>query len=248
MSKKVTAALCVIGDEILSGRTQDKNIAYIATFLEEIGISLAEVRIVPDEFDEIIPAVNRLRAKYDYLFTTGGIGPTHDDITAEAIAKAFQVSLDQNEAAYAILSEHYGEDAFTDARKRMTRIPHGGLLIKNPVSLAPGFQMDNVFTLAGVPKIMQSMLEDVRHRLKGGRKIMTKDLTLKIGESSLFECLTDLNNRFESVSIGSYPFYGEGRFAVQVVMRSTIDSDLEKCFITLMNYVTEHSIPVLEQN
>lgn len=249
MSEKVTAALLIIGDEILSGRTQDKNIATIAKFLGLMGISLQEVRIVSDEFDAIIPAVRALKDSADYLFTTGGIGPTHDDITAEAIAKAFDLPLEQNVEAYKLLADHYGEGNFTDARKRMTRVPKGGILIKNPVSLAPGFQVDNVFTLAGVPKIMEGMLEDIRPRLKAGQMVYSADITLNIGESTIAGLLTEYaENHYPQLSIGSYPFYGEGRYGVQVVFRGTDKSQVIEAVTALKKHALDAAISIAAEN
>ena len=210
MGKEVTAALLVIGDEILSGRTQDANTQYLAGWLNEAGIQLREVRVVPDATARIIAGVNELRSLYDYLFTTGGIGPTHDDITAEAVAKAFGLPLVQHPDAYNMLLAHYGEDDFTKARQRMTRVPDGASLISNSVSLAPGFQIDNVFVLAGVPKIMQVMLEDLRPRLESGEKILSWQVTVHMPESAMASELDLLQTGHELVSVGSYPFYSKG--------------------------------------
>ncbi|UTW56579.1 molybdopterin-binding protein [Kordiimonas sp. SCSIO 12610] len=223
-NQHVKAALLIIGDEILSGRTQDKNTSYIATWLNEAGIQLSEVRIVPDIEDEIVHAVNRLRAKYDYLFTTGGIGPTHDDITAEAMGAAFELPVHNHPEAYARLLAYYGEENFTDARQRMTRVPEGGELIENPVSIAPGFKIENVFVMAGVPKVMQAMLEKLRHHLKGGRKVHSKTVTIHAPESVIADTLGNIEASVEGISIGSYPFYHEGKVGAQIVTRS-VDQD-----------------------
>src|SRR5215203_4679824 len=171
----VTAALLVIGDEILSGRTKDKNIGYIAEYLTAIGIDLKEVRVVPDEEDEIVAAINALRQRYGYLFTTGGIGPTHDDITADCIAKAFGVGISEHPEAIDRMTRYYGDAAlFTPARRRMARVPHGGVLVDNPVSVAPGFQMENVFTFAGIPRIVEGMFDAMKHRLVGGKPMLSR--------------------------------------------------------------------------
>ena len=220
MNRDVTAALVIIGDEILSGRTQDKNTSYIASWLNEAGIGLSEVRVVPDIQEEIVAAVNHLRAKYDYLFTTGGIGPTHDDITADAIAAAFDVSIGKHVEAYVRLLDYYGVENFTEARQRMTRVPDGGELIDNPVSIAPGFKVENVFVLAGVPKVMQAMLEQLRKHLKGGRKVHSTAITIHGPESSLAGDLAVVQDDYPDVSIGSYPFYMEGKGGAQIVIRS----------------------------
>jgi molybdenum cofactor synthesis domain-containing protein len=224
---EVRAALLIIGDEILSGRTQDKNTSYIASWLNEAGIQLSEVRVVPDVEEEIVHAVNRLRAKYDYLFTTGGIGPTHDDITAEAVAAAFGVPVHKHPEAYARLLAYYSEDNFTEARQRMTRVPEGGELIDNPVSIAPGFKIENVFVMAGVPKVMQAMLEQLRHHLKGGSKVHSLTITINAPESIIADTLGEIESAIEGISIGSYPFYHEGNSGAQIVTRS-VDEELLK--------------------
>lgn len=213
------AALLIIGDEILSGRTQDKNLAYLAHWLNEMGIQLKEGRIVPDVPEEIIDAVNALRTKYDYVFTTGGIGPTHDDITSECIAKAFGQDLILHPEAYRRLEDHYGADDFTPARQRMAKTPEHAVLIDNPVSIAPGFQVENVFVMAGVPKIMQAMLENLRDRLKAGRKIWSQALTIHAPESQMAGPLGDLQANHPNVGLGSYPFFRDGSVGTQIVIR-----------------------------
>ena len=188
----VTAALLVIGDEILSGRTKDKNIGYIADYLTAIGIRLSEVRVVADEEQEIVAGVNALRARYDYLFTTGGIGPTHDDITADSIAKALGRSIDVDPRAIAIMEKRYGPGQFTPARKRMARIPEGGELVMNPVSGAPGFMVENVIVLAGVPRIMQVMLDDVAPRLRTGAKMLSRTIRVERPEGTVAPGLAEV--------------------------------------------------------
>lgn len=218
-----TAALLIIGNEILSGRTQDTNLKYLAEKLLTKGVKLAEVRVVPDIEAKIITALNELRANVDYVFTTGGIGPTHDDITAESVAKAFNVPLDQNEEARAILKNYYGdEQELTEARLRMARIPRGAQLVLNPVSGAPGFQIENVFVMAGVPRIMQSMLDDIIPRLESGDQIFSLTIaSLNIAESVMAEPLERIQNEYPSIEIGSYPQYRSGVFAVSFVLRGT---------------------------
>lgn len=217
----VTAAILVIGDEILSGRTKDKNIGYMADHFTAIGIDLREIRIVPDVQADIVEAVNTLRASYDYLFTTGGIGPTHDDITADAIAKAFGVSIDYDERAVAILESYYKPDDFGDARRRMARIPDGADLIENSVSRAPGFWLENVIVMAGVPEIMQVMLDAVTPKLKKGRQMHS--LTIEVGrpESTMAELLRRHQDDYQDVSMGSYPYYRKGVVGTNLVLRST---------------------------
>lgn len=210
MTNSPIAAICLIGDELLSGRTRDINLQTIARFLAPYGIPVVEVRIVSDEQDHIVKAVNELREAYTYVFTTGGIGPTHDDITADAIAAAFGVSIGEHPEAFKILSERYAavDTEFTPARRRMARIPHGASLIANPVSGAPGFQTGNVFTLAGVPKIVEGMLGDIGHRLKTGAVV--KSVTVRgagLREGDLAAALGELAVEYETLSLGSYPWF-----------------------------------------
>ncbi|UTW57781.1 competence/damage-inducible protein A [Kordiimonas sp. SCSIO 12603] len=224
----VNAALLIIGDEILSGRTQDANLAYLAKWLNETGIQLVEVRVVPDIEQEIVEAVNALRTKYDYLFTTGGIGPTHDDITVDSIAAAFGVPVVVHEKAYQMLLDYYGEENFTEARKRMTRVPEGAELIDNPVSIAPGINIENVFIMAGVPKIMQSMLEGIRPHLRTGRKVWSQSMTVYAPESKIAEELGAIQENNPETGIGSYPFYYSNTAGAQIVVRSADQGALKK--------------------
>ena len=203
----LTAAVLVIGDEILSGRTQDTNLSAIARFLGPFGIDLAEGRFVRDVQAEIVAAVNELRARYTYVFTTGGIGPTHDDITADAIGAAFGVPVKHHLEAMSLLAARYQPGEFNERRRRMARIPQGGTLIKNPVSVAPGFQIGNVFVLAGVPKIMQAMLEDVAPRLARGVPVISRSLTVSLAEGTIAEGLAAIQLAHPTVAIGSYPFF-----------------------------------------
>ena len=216
----VNASLLIIGDEILSGRTQDKNLGYLAKWLNEAGIQLAEVRVVPDIEQEIIDAVNAMRTKHDYVFTTGGIGPTHDDITSESIAKAFGRKHMIHTEAFRRLEAHYAEDDFTKARQRMAYTPEGAELVDNPVSIAPGFQVENVFVLAGVPKIMQAMLEQLRSRLKGGKTILSEPLAIHAPEREMAEVLQNIEAAHDGLSVGSYPFFRDGAVGTEIVVRS----------------------------
>lgn len=220
-----TAAVLLIGDEILSGRTRDVNLQQIALFLEPIGIPVLECRTVPDVQEEIVAAVNALRAKYTYVFTTGGIGPTHDDITADAIAAAFGAGISEHPDVLAEMAERYKamNTEFTPARRRMARIPHGAEIVKNQVSGAPGFQMENVFTLAGVPQIARAMLEDIGPRLEGGARVHKVQLRgTGLREGDIAEQLTAIALASPDVSIGSYPWYhGLGDTGVALVARST---------------------------
>ncbi|MEQ9519052.1 MAG: molybdopterin-binding protein [Parvibaculum sp.] len=226
--RTVTAAVLLIGDEILSGRTKDANLGFIATFLGEIGIQVAEARVVSDERDRIADAVNALRGAYDYVFTTGGIGPTHDDITADSIAYAFGVPIGHHAEAMDILTRHYKQTGgeFTDARKRMARIPEGATLIPNSVSKAPGFQLDNVFVMAGIPIIVQVMMDALSPRLEGGAKMVSRTIECFIGESAIAEGLGEVQSRYPNVGIGSYPFYRDNQFGTSLVLRSVDSSKL----------------------
>lgn len=223
-AETVTAAVLVIGDEILSGRTKDKNIGYIADHLTAIGIQLAEVRIVPDIEDEIVTAVNLLRARYTYVFTTGGIGPTHDDITADCIAKAFGATIDVDPRALALMQPYYEKRGLelTPARLRMARLPEGSELVANSVSIAPGFMMGNVVVMAGVPNIMQVMLDAVTPRLKTGRKMLSETIELFRPEGEIADMFGAHQKDFPDVSMGSYPFVKDQKtFGTNLVLRST---------------------------
>lgn len=216
----VTAAILVIGDEILSGRTKDKNIGYIAEYLTNIGIELREVRIVADSIDEIVSNVNALRARYTYLFTTGGIGPTHDDITADAIATAFGVPIDHDPRAVAMLAERFTPEELNEARMRMARIPQGADLIANSVSKAPGFILGNVHVMAGVPTIMQAMLDVVGPTLKTGVKVLSETVRAGLREGDIGVGLGEIAKAHPHVAIGSYPFWSETGPDTNVVVRS----------------------------
>jgi molybdenum cofactor synthesis domain-containing protein len=216
----VTAAFLVIGDEILSGRTKDKNIGFLADYLTALGIDLSEVRIVPDVQAEIVGAVNALRAKYTYVFTSGGIGPTHDDITAEAVAAAFDVPLNLDPRAVAIMEKHYPPGQFTPARQRMARIPEGADLIENKVSKAPGFRIGNVHVMAGVPAIMQAMMDAVAPTLQTGKKMLSKTVAANMPESRIAERLAAIQDAHPETLIGSYPKATDGKFTTQIVIRS----------------------------
>jgi len=224
----ITAALLVIGDEILSGRTKDKNIGHIADHLTAIGIQLKEVRVVPDEEGEIVAAVNALRAKYTYLFTTGGIGPTHDDITADAVAKAFGVGIDVDERALGPMQAYYARRGIelTPARLRMARLPFGSELVENSVSIAPGFKLDNVIVMAGVPNIMHVMLEAATKFLKTGKKMLSVGIDLHRPEGEIAAMFEAHQKRYPDVPMGSYPFVRDGQPGTQLVLRSTDEARL----------------------
>jgi molybdenum cofactor synthesis domain-containing protein len=219
--KVVTAAILVIGNEILSGRTKDANLHYLATGLTAIGIRLIEARVVPDIEARIIEAVNALRAGYNYVFTTGGIGPTHDDITSESIAKAFGVKLVKHPKAVELLTQHYGDANLTEARLRMAHVPEGAALIDNPVSTAPGFRIGNVYVLAGVPAICQAMFNGLKGGLTRGDPVHSKTVSAHVGEGVIAHDLGLLQQRYPSLDIGSYPFFRQGKFGASFVIRGT---------------------------
>jgi molybdenum cofactor synthesis domain-containing protein len=221
--KIVTAALLVIGDEILSGRTADRNIHYVAGHMTRVGIRLKEVRVVPDEEDAIVGAVNELRARYTYLFTTGGIGPTHDDITADAVAKALGVGIGHDERALALLHAFFAKRKLepTPARLRMARIPHRASLIRNAISVAPGFRVENVIVLAGVPEVMQVMLDDITPQLDTGAVMQTTTIKLNRAEGEVADIFAAHQKTFPDVTMGSYPSFSDGRISTQLVLRST---------------------------
>jgi molybdenum cofactor synthesis domain-containing protein len=229
-----TAALAVIGDEILSGRTQDKNIAQIALWLNLQGIRLSEVRVVPDVEDRIIEAVNALRSQYDYLFTTGGIGPTHDDITVDAIAKALNVPVVHHPKAVAVLESYYAtRGGATEARLRMARVPEGATLIENRMSGAPGIRYDNVFIMAGVPHITAMMLEALSGTLEGGKPLISATIGCWVAESEVAELLRETEKAHAGCQIGSYPFFKDGRVGANFVVRSIEQARLDGCIAAL---------------
>ena len=231
-SAQPTAAVLLIGDEILSGRTKDKNLGFIADYMTALGIDLREARLVPDVEEEIVAALNVLRQRYTYVFTTGGIGPTHDDITADAVARAFGVPCEHDPRAVEILLAYFkemGREA-NEARMRMARMPRGASLIENPVSRAPGFQMGNVFVMAGVPKIMNAMMEDVATRLTRGVPMSSKTVEFRGGEGDAAKPLGEIQKAYPSVVIGSYPFQAPDGFATNLVLRSRDEATLEQAY------------------
>ncbi len=243
-----TVAIIIIGNEILSGRTQDQNISYIGKELEKLGIVLAEVIIIPDVEPTIIDKVKHYSENYDYVFTTGGIGPTHDDITTESIAKAFNVKALRNPEAVAIMEEYYEPGMLTEARLKMAEIPEGASLIDNPVSGAPAYQINNVFVLAGVPSIMQAMFQSLVDRLIGGAPILTASVCTNLTESKLADGMTNIQNECEEVSIGSYPYFKRGKSGVNIVLRSTDKTLLCKQIDLIEVLIKETNGKVLEKN
>lgn len=235
-----SAAILVIGDEILSGRTQDTNTTYIAKFLTVLGIDLKEARVVGDVEEEIVAALNALRARYDLVFTTGGIGPTHDDITADAVARAFGVGIGYHSEAYALLEARYPPGEFNDMRKRMARIPHGAALVANTVSGAPGFQLGNVYVMAGVPMVMRAMLEAIEPGLPRGLPVASVTVESAIPEGAIAPGLAALQKDHKDVAIGSYPFYREGTaapFGAQLVVRGRDGSAVERAALALESLI-----------
>lgn len=227
-----TAAVLLIGDEILSGRTKDKNLGFIADMLTALGIDLKEARVVADREDEIVAALNALRHRYSYVFTTGGIGPTHDDITADAVAKAFGLPIGHDPRAVQILMDYFRETGreANEARLRMARMPEGAILIDNPVSRAPGFQIGNVFVMAGVPKIMNAMMEDVARRLTRGVPMRSRTVEFRGGEGDAAKPLGEIQKGFPGVVIGSYPFQAPDGFATNLVLRSRDEALLAEAY------------------
>tara|TARA_B100001027_G_scaffold55360_1_gene37209 strand:+ start:475 stop:1212 length:738 start_codon:yes stop_codon:yes gene_type:complete len=227
-NKDFTAGIVIIGNEILSGRTVDKNSSFIATWLNEKGISVEEVRVIPDKEQVIIDTVNEIRTKYAYIFTTGGIGPTHDDITAEAISKVFNQKYQYHSEAYKILERFYQNQDFNDGRKKMAKMPENAKLIPNPKTFASGFYLDNVFVLPGVPSILQVMLPYLGKVIKNGKKILSISIDTGLRESSMAEELNSIQNKFNNVDIGSYPYFKENPGTV-LVLRSIYDKEINEC-------------------
>ena len=224
--KIVTAAVLIIGNEILSGRTQDQNLSYLATGLNSVGVTLREARVIPDIAPVIIATVNELRANYDYLFTTGGIGPTHDDITSECVAQAFGVPWTLHPEAHKIFLSHYKPGELNEARLRMAHTPEGAALIVNAVSRAPGFRMGNVFVMAGIPRVMQAMFDAVKHDLKGGRPMLSRTVSCHLPEGVIAKGLGEIQGRYSDLDIGSYPFYRRGEFGTSLVLRGRDEARL----------------------
>jgi molybdenum cofactor synthesis domain-containing protein len=242
----VTAALIVIGEEILSGRTKDENIAYIARYLNNIGIALREVRVVRDVAAEIVAAVNELRARYTYVFTTGGIGPTHDDVTTDAVAAAFGVEAPIDPRAVEAMRLGYSEQELTPARLRMARIPDGAELIDNPVSRAPGFMLANVIVMAGIPRIMQVMLDAVAPRLNKGLPMLSRSVRIEAPEGDVAPGLAKIQDANADVQIGSYPFFEKGKLGTYVVMRSVDANALDRVLGALKELIAAEKFTASE--
>jgi molybdenum cofactor synthesis domain-containing protein len=244
---KVNAAILIIGNEILSGRTQDTNTGSIALWLNSIGVKVSEVRIIQDIEGTIIDTVNYLRKVNNYVFTTGGIGPTHDDITAQSISKAFNLEYEIHNEAFKILEAYYKAGEFNSGRQKMVWMPKNANLILNPTSGAPGFNVENVFCLPGVPSILKSMLGGLKNKIVGGEPILSHTISLRTVESVIAESLTNVQNNNEDVEIGSYPFFQAGKLGVSIVLRSEDQSKINKCSREILDFIEEKKIEVVNR-
>ena len=246
-STKVNAAILIIGNEILSGRTKDTNTSTLSIWLNSIGVKVEEVRIIPDVENTIVNAINLLRKNYDYVFTTGGIGPTHDDITAQSVSKAFGIKYEIHEEAFKILEKYYQPGEFNEGRQKMVWMPEKANLIINPTSGAPGFSVENVFCLPGVPSILKSMLGGLTNAIVGGEPIKSLTISLRTVESEIANSLTNVQNENKDVEIGSYPFFHAGKLGVSIVIRSEDQSKIEKCNTQILKFVNEKKIEVVDR-
>ena len=244
---KVNAAILIIGNEILSGRTQDTNTSTLATWLNSIGVKVNEVRVVPDDEKIIIDTLNLLRKNYNYVFTTGGIGPTHDDITAESVSKAFNRKYQIHKEAFKLLEAYYKPGEFNEGRQKMVWMPEGAELILNPTSGAPGFNVDNVFCLPGVPSILKSMLGGLKNKIIGGEPILSHTISLRTVESEIANSLTKVQKQNKDVEIGSYPFFHAGKLGVSIVIRSENQSKIDECNLQILKFVNEKKIELVDR-
>ena len=248
MTKKTNAAILIIGNEILSGRTQDTNTSTLSLWLNSIGVRVQEVRIIPDIEDTIVNSVNSLRKIYDYVFTTGGIGPTHDDITAQSIAKAFNLDYEIHKEGYKILEKYYTPGEFNEGRQKMIWMPKNAKLILNPTSGAPGFNVENVFCLPGVPSILKSMLGGLKNDIVGGEPILSHTINLRTVESEIANSLTKVQDNNKDVEIGSYPFFQAGKLGVSIVIRSEDQNKINICNSQILDFVKEKKIELVSKN
>jgi len=242
---KVNAAILIIGNEILSGRTQDTNTSSIALWLNSIGVLVNEVRVIPDIEGTIIDTVNYLRKVNAYVFTTGGIGPTHDDITALSISKAFKLKYEIHKEAFKILEAYYKVGEFNEGRQKMVWMPRNANLILNPTSGAPGFNIENVFCLPGVPSILKSMLGGLTNKIVGGKPILSHTISLKTVESEIAKSLTSVQENNKDIEIGSYPFFQAGKLGVSIVIRSEDKSKIDKCSSEILEFVKKNKIKIV---
>jgi len=249
MSKniKYNASIIIIGNEILSGRTKDTNTSTLATWLNSIGVSVGEVRVIPDLENIIVETINTLRKSYDYVFTTGGIGPTHDDITAKSVSKAFGVKYQIHQEAFKILESYYKVGEFNEGRQKMVWMPENANLILNPTSGAPGFNVENVFCLPGVPSILKSMLGALKNNIVGGKPILSHTISLRTVESEIASSLTEVQNKNKEVEIGSYPFFQAGKLGVSIVIRSENQSEIDNCSSQILKFVEEKKIKTVDR-
>ena len=246
-NKKVNASIIIIGNEILSGRTQDVNTKFLSKWLNNIGVTVEEVRVIADIEDVIVNCINEIRKKYDYVFTTGGIGPTHDDITSKSIAKTFGLAYEYNTEAYSILEKYYKTGEFNNRRKKMAKMPEGSSLIYNPSSGAPGFIVENVYCLPGVPSILKSMVDGLKNKIVGGKKILSETISLRTVESEIANSLEEVQKKFNNVEIGSYPFFRLGKVGVSIVIRSTEWKQIEDCAEQIKNFIQKKKIKIIER-
>jgi molybdenum cofactor synthesis domain-containing protein len=244
---KVNAAILIIGNEILSGRTQDTNTSTLATWLNSIGVKVEEVRVIPDIEKTIVDTLNFLRANYNYVFTSGGIGPTHDDITAESVSKAFGLKYEIHKEAFKILKAYYKPGEFNEGRQKMVWMPENANLILNPTSGAPGFNVENVFCLPGVPSILKSMLGGLTNSIVGGEPILSLTISLRTVESEIANSLTKVQDDNKDVEIGSYPFFQAGKLGVSIVIRSEDQSKIDICNSQILKFVNEKKIEVVDR-
>jgi molybdenum cofactor synthesis domain-containing protein len=246
-NKKVNAAILIIGNEILSGRTKDTNTSSIALWLNSIGVKVEEVRVIADIESTIIETVNNLREANDYVFTTGGIGPTHDDITALSISKAFNLEYEIHKEAFKILEAYYKAGEFNEGRQKMVWMPKNANLILNPTSGAPGFSVKNVFCLPGVPSILKSMLGGLKNKIVGGDPILSHTISLRTVESEIASSLTKVQDQNKDVEIGSYPFFHAGKLGVSIVIRSEDQFKIDNCSSQILKFVNEKKIEVVDR-
>ena len=246
-NKKINAAIVIIGNEILSGRTQDVNVSFLTQWLNNNGVKVSEVRIIEDKEESIIHCINEMRKNFKYVFTTGGIGPTHDDITSKSIAKAFNLSCGYHKEAYEILERYYKPGEFNEGRKKMAKIPNQATLIYNPSSGAPGFIVENVFCLPGVPSILKAMVEGLKNKIVGGKKILSKTISISTVESEIAKSLEDIQNKFKNIEIGSYPFFRLGKVGVSIVMRSTEKNQIDDCSKQIVSFIQKKKIKIIER-
>ena len=246
-STKVNAAILIIGNEILSGRTQDTNTSTLATWLNSIGVIVKEVRVIPDIEKTIVDTLNVLRKENNYVFTTGGIGPTHDDITAQSVSKAFGLKYETHKEAFKILEAYYKPGEFNEGRKKMAMMPKNAELILNPTSGAPGFSVENVFCLPGVPSILKSMLGSLKNVIVGGEPVLSHTISLKTVESEIANSLTKVQDQNGEVEIGSYPFFHAGKLGVSIVLRSENQSKIDNCISQVLKFVKEKNIEIVDR-